>query len=87
MTQSKTSLIFVKYIEQSKQYIHDISQMAESKSIADAERAKIKVMSEIMIESYKKVIANVFIDKALVKEAAHYHREFVKLNEKVSTQR
>ncbi len=86
MTQSQTALIFVRYIDQSKKYIHEISKMAESKSIDDAEKAKIKLMSEIMIDSYKKVISTVFIDKKLVEEAAHYHKEFVELNEKVSTQ-
>ena len=87
MTQSQTALIFVRYINQSKKYIQEISAMAESKNIDEAQKARMKMMSEIMIDSYKKVVSTVFIDKDLVKEAAHYHREFVELNEKVSTQR
>lgn len=86
MTQSQTALIFVRYITQAKEYLHQISKMAESQSITEAQQAKIKLMSEIMIDSYKKVVATVFIDKALIDEAAHYHKEFLELNEKVSAQ-
>jgi len=84
MAQSKTSLKYVKYIKQAKAYLKEINEIATHETISDADKARIKIMSEIVVDSYKKLAPSVITDKALVKEAAKYHSEFEKLLEKVT---
>jgi len=84
MAQSKRSLKYVKYVKQAKEYMQSINVIASKQNISDADRAKIKLMSEIMVDSYIKLAPSVIIDKALVKEAADYYKNFEKLLEKVN---
>lgn len=85
MAQSKTSMKYVAYINQAKEYMTLINEIAQSNgSINDAQRAKIKLMSEVVVESYTKLAPSVITDSELVKEAASYHQNFEKLLEKVS---
>ncbi len=85
MAQSTTSLKYVKYINQGKKYIRDIGAIAEHDSISDADKAKIKLVCEIMIDSYIKLAPSVITDKELVSEAARYYAKFEKLLEKVNS--
>jgi tetratricopeptide (TPR) repeat protein len=84
MAQSKTSLKYVKYINQAKSYLTEINEMASHKSLSDADRAKMKMMSEIMVDSYVKLAPSIITDKVLVQEAKKYHDDFEKLLEKVT---
>ncbi|MNO02862.1 hypothetical protein D3C81_2233940 [compost metagenome] len=62
----------------------EINKIAAKDTISDADRAKIKVMSEIMVDSYKKLAPSVITDTKLVREAAEYYENFEKLLEKVN---
>lgn len=84
MAQSKTSLKYLSYINQAKSFMKEINAMATQESIDDAQRAKIKIMSEIVVGEYKKLAPSVITDSDLVKEAAKYHKNFEKLLEKVT---
>lgn len=84
MAQSKTAMKYKKYIDQAKQYMAEINKIAAKDTISDADRAKIKVMSEIMVDSYKKLAPSVITDTKLVREAAEYYENFEKLLEKVN---
>lgn len=84
MAQSKTSLKYVEYINQAKEYLSQINEIATHDSISDAERAKMKLMSEIMVDSYVKLAPSVITDEDLVKEASKYHDDFEILLEKVT---
>jgi len=84
MAQSKTSIKYVKYITQAKEYLIEIQEIAQEEIISDAQRAKIKLMSEIVVGSYVKLAPSVITNKELVKEAAKYHNEFENLLEKVT---
>jgi hypothetical protein len=83
MAQSKTSIKYVEYINQAKDYMAQINAMASQDNISDGQRAKIKVMSQIVVDSYVKLAPSVITDNDLVKEAAKYHSYFEKLLEKV----
>ncbi len=83
MAQSTTSLKYVVYIDQAKEYMKEINAIASQENITDAQRAKIKVMSQIVVDSYVKLAPSVITDKELVEEAAKYHSNFEKLLEKV----
>jgi tetratricopeptide (TPR) repeat protein len=84
MAQSKTSMKYAKYVSQAKEYLKEINNIAAKESISDADRAKIKMMSEIMVDSYQKLAPSVITDDALVQEAARYHKNFEQLLEKVN---
>jgi len=84
MAQSQTSLKYVAYINQAKEYMTTINEIAKSDTISDAQRAKIKMMSEIVVDSYTKLAPSVITNQDLVKEAASYHANFEKLLEKVT---
>lgn len=83
MAQSKTSLLYVDYIEQAKQYMLEINNIAKKEEISTADRARIKIMSEIVVDSYVKLAPSIITDKELVKTAAYHHDEFEKLLDKV----
>ena len=84
MAQSKTSMKYQKYIQQAKSYMAKINEIVSKESISDADRARIKLMSEVMVDSYKKLAPSVITDNKLVQEAARYYNDFGKLLEKVS---
>ncbi|QOP45126.1 hypothetical protein [Sulfurimonas paralvinellae] len=84
MAQSKTSMKYMKYVQQAKEYMQQINEIAAKQNISDADRSKIKLMSEIMVDSYVKLAPSVITDKALVQEAARYHKNFEQLLEKVN---
>ncbi len=84
MAQSKTSIKYQKYIQQAKKYMQEINLIAAKNSISDADKARMKMMSEIMVDSYVKLAPSVITDKDLVAKAAKYHDDFEKLLEKVN---
>ncbi|MDT8339275.1 MAG: hypothetical protein RQ763_08755 [Sulfurimonas sp.] len=84
MTQSQTSLKYVSYIDDAKKYIKTIDEIARKESISDADRAKIKMMCEIMLSAYIKLAPSVVTDEELVEQAAQYYSKFEKLLEKIN---
>ena len=84
MAQSKTALKYVDYIDEAKKYMLTINEIANKPTISDADRARIKMMSEIVIDSYVKLAPSVITDKSLQNEAKKYHDDFEKLLEKVN---
>ena len=84
MTQSQTSLKYVSYIDDAKKYMKSIDEIARKESILDADKAKIKMICEIMLSAYVKLAPSVVTDDELVKQAAEYHNKFEKLLEKIN---
>lgn len=84
MTQSQTSLKYVSYIDDAKKYMKTIDEIARKESILDADKAKIKMMCEIMISAYIKLAPSVVTDEELVEQAKQYYNKFEKLLEKVN---
>ncbi len=84
MAQSQTSLKYVRYIEMAKKYMLDIDKIAHLEKIEDSDKAKIRLICEIMKSDYIKLAPSVITDKDLVQEAAKYHSYFEILLEKVN---
>lgn len=84
LAQSTTSLKYVAYIDQAKTYLKQINEIAKDETISDADRVRMKMMSEIMVDSYIKLAPSIITDKKLVSDAAKYHDDFEKLLEKVT---
>lgn len=84
MAQSTTSLKYVKYNKLAQKYMKEIDEIALHKEISNADKAKIRLMCEIMISSYIKLAPSVITDKELVEKSATYYNSFEKLLEKVN---
>lgn len=84
MAQSITSLKYVSYIEMGKEYMKDIDEIATHEYISDADKAKIKIICDIMIGSYKKLAPSVITDEKLIQDSALYYKKYEKLLEKVN---
>ncbi|MEA1893395.1 MAG: hypothetical protein U9N33_11905 [Campylobacterota bacterium] len=84
MAQSKASLKYVAYNEDAKKYMKDIDTIAKHEIISNADRAKIRTMCDIMINSYDKLAPSVVIDTKLLHEAKQYRDDFEKLFEKAN---
>jgi len=84
LAQSKIALKYVAYINDAKKYIKQIDNIATHSTISDADRAKIRLMCEVMIGSYKKLAPSVVTDNELVNSASNYYLKFEKLLEKVN---
>ncbi len=84
MAQSITSMKYTAYIDDAKKYMNQINGIAAQDSISNADRAKIRLICEIMISAYIKLAPSVVTDKDLVKDASNYYLGFEKLLEKVN---
>ena len=84
MAQSKTSLKYMDYIEMAQKYMQDIDEIALHEDISDSDKAKIRLICQIMISSYIKLAPSVITNNELVSQAATYYDNFEKLLEKVN---
>lgn len=82
MAQSQIALKYYDYVEDAKKYMKEIDAIALHKNITSGDRAKIKMICNIMIDAYVKLAPSVITDEALVKEAKEYYEKFEKLLEK-----
>ena len=84
MAQSITALKYVAYIEDAKRYKQELDAIAKHETITDADKAKIRLICEIMTSSYIKLAPSVITDRELVESASEYNQQFEKLLEKVN---
>ena len=84
MAQSRTSLKYVEYIEEAKSYMLQVNEIAQKDLITKADRARMRIMSEIIVKSYVKLAPSIITDTELVEEAAKQHKNFKILLEKVT---
>jgi len=84
MAQSKISLKYVAYIDEGKKYMKRINDIATNDTISDSDKARMKLICEIMISSYVKLAPSVITDKELTDNAAKYYDIFEKLLEKIN---
>ena len=84
MAQSITSMKYVTYINDAKKYMKSINEIATHDVILDADKARMRLMCNVMISSYIKLAPSVITDKDLISKAAKYNDSFEKLLEKIS---
>jgi len=84
MAQSKISLQYVNYKEMANQYMKSINEIATHDVISKADKAKIRIICEIMLGSYTKLAPSVITDKELIDKVATYNKQFESLLEKVN---
>ena len=84
MAQSITSMKYVDYINDAKKYMKIINEIATHDVVLDADKARMRLMCNVMISSYIKLAPSVITNQELIIEAAKYNDEFEKLLEKIS---
>jgi len=84
MTQSQTALKFVRYNSDAKRYTKQIKQMVEDGNLSTENRAKIRMMSKVMIDSYINIAPTVMTDQALLDESQKYYEGFKNLHDEMA---
>ena len=84
MVQSQIALKYVDYINLAEKYMLEINEISLHETVSNADKAKIRIICEIMLGSYVKLAPSVITDKKLVEESAKYYKSFEKLLAKVT---
>ena len=85
MTHSKLAMEYESYIKDSKKYTQEIKELLKQNSLSKSDKAKIKLISEIMVKRYQKLTPSVAIDKNLKQNARKIYENFRKILEKVDS--
>ena len=86
MAQSNTSIKYDNYNKDAQNYMAIIDEISLHENISEADKAKIRLICEIMMSGYIKLAPSVITDSGLVEKTAIYHDKFEKLLEKVNKQ-
>jgi len=84
MAQSKIAREYEAYNKQAKTFYATIVASTKTGVIDDAQKARIKMMSEIVIESYSKLAPSVMTPDDLVEQSRYYYEQFTQLNHQLS---
>lgn len=80
LTQSKNALSYQHYITRGEKYMEKINQISSHSKITKADRAKIKMMSEIMLGEYKNLVSTKLTDKKLLENAKNTYKKYKQIN-------
>jgi uncharacterized protein YfiM (DUF2279 family) len=83
MAQSITSMKYASFVKDAKKYMNTINEIASHDTVSDADKARMRLMCNIMISAYKKLAPSVVTDKELIHDAANYNDGFEQLLEKI----
>ncbi|NPA81546.1 MAG: hypothetical protein GXO31_02935 [Epsilonproteobacteria bacterium] len=83
MTQSKISSKFQRYIEDGNKFLKKIEEISNKPKITEADKIRIKMMTETMIERFKTLTPTALTDKKLSNEAYKVYRRFKKIHEEL----
>ena len=79
LTQSKIAQEYVDYIETGNRYFDKIDKISSKKEYKNEDKARIRLMCEIMLGDYKKLSPTRLTDKDLVKDAKKLYDKFEQL--------
>lgn len=79
LTQSKIAKSYEKYILEGNKYLKKIDEISAKNIFADADKIRIKMMCEVMIDSYSSLVPTKLTDKQLRKNAQMVYEKFKKL--------
>ncbi len=83
MTQSKISSKFQNYINDGEKFLKEIKRISDKPKVTDADRVRIKMMCETMIEKFKTLTPTALTDKNLKREAFKIYSEFKQIHEEL----
>ena len=83
MTQSKIAFKYEEYIKTGVEYLKKIESISSKKEFDNADKARVKMMCEVMIEEYKKLSPTVLTEASLMQEAKKIYMKFKKIYEEL----
>jgi hypothetical protein len=79
LTQSKIAKEYVEYIKAGNKYFDKIDKISSKKVYKEADKIRIKLICEVMIGNYKKLVPTKLTDEDLVKNAKQMYDKFQQL--------
>ncbi len=79
LTQSKIATQYVDFINQGNEYFDKINKISSKKEYSEADRARIKIMCEIILGDYKKLSPTKLTNADLINEAKKINDKFKQL--------
>jgi tetratricopeptide (TPR) repeat protein len=83
MTQSKIAKEYESYIEEGNKYFKKIDEISSKKDYNEADKTRVKMMCEIMIESYKNLSPSTMTEESLLKKSKKMQKKFIQLYEEL----
>ena len=83
MTQSKIAKEYEDYIKQGNDYFNKIDKISSKKDYNEADKVRVKMMCEIMIDSYKDLVPSTMTEKSLLKKSKKMQKKFIQLHEEL----
>ncbi|NOX16312.1 MAG: hypothetical protein GXP61_09900 [Epsilonproteobacteria bacterium] len=83
LTQSKIAKKYVDYIKEGNKYFDRIDKISSEKNYKEADKIRIKLMCQIMIGEYQKLVPTELTDKELVEDAKKTYTKFKQLYEQL----
>lgn len=83
LTQSKIAKKYVDYIETGNRYLEKIDKISSKKEYKSDDRARIKLMCEIMLGNYKKLSPTKLTNQDLIDNAKNINDKFEQLYKKL----
>ncbi|MCF6172424.1 MAG: hypothetical protein L3J44_01330 [Campylobacteraceae bacterium] len=79
LSQSTIAKKYVAYIKEGNKYFDRIDKISSEKNYKEADKIRIKLMCQIMIDEYKKLVPTKLTDKELVEDAKKTYTKFKQL--------
>jgi hypothetical protein len=83
MTQSKIAKEYEAYIKQGNEYFKKIDKISSQKEYTPADKVRVKMMCEIMIDSYKNLVPSTMTEESLQNESQKMQKKFIQLYEEL----
>ena len=79
LTQSKIAKEYVDYIKTGNEYFDKIDKISSKKLYKDGDKVRVKLICEVMMGNYEKLVPTKLTDKDLVKNAKQMYDKFKQL--------
>ena len=83
LAQSKISAQMADYVREADRYLQKIEALTHKPDFTDADKLKIKMITEIMIEKFNRLNPTVLTDKELYAECISRYKKFKTIHEKL----
>ena len=83
MTQSAISKEYEAYIKQGNEYFTKIDEISSKEDYIEADKLRVKMMCEIMIESYNELAPSTLTDESLQLSSQKMQKKFIQLYEEL----
>jgi tetratricopeptide (TPR) repeat protein len=76
MTQTEVAERYLDYIREGTEFLRQIEAIADHPPISEADKIRIKMMCEVMIDRYETLTATPLTDEELIERATNLYRKF-----------